>query len=331
MLEALELPSSEIETKLDSLTIARRVIQTEETALAALRNSLDGSFLDAVEIILNSKGRIIISGMGKSGHIGAKIAATLASTGTPAFFVHPGEASHGDLGMITKDDVVICISNSGETSELSDLIAYTRRYNIPLIAIAARIESTLCKSADVALVIPKMPEACPNGLAPTTSTTMTLALGDALSVALMERRDFTSDHFRKFHPGGKLGAKLLKVADLMHKAPEMPLVHQDDFMSNVLIEMTSKTFGCAGVIDEHDVLQGVITDGDLRRSMSENFLSKTAKDVMSKNPRTITKTKLATEAVAILQEKSITGLFVTDNEKPIGFLHIHDCLRAGVI
>jgi arabinose-5-phosphate isomerase len=321
---------------IDAVNIGKNVILTEKNALETLALHLDEHFTQALEIILHAKGRVIISGMGKSGHIGAKIAATFASTGTPAFFVHPAEASHGDLGMITKDDVVICMSNSGETSELSDLIAYTRRYHIPLIGIVAVKNSALGTSSDVALVIPKMPEACPNGLAPTTSTTMMLALGDALAVALMQMRGFTSDHFRQFHPGGKLGSKLLKVADLMHVMSDIPLVKDTDLMRHVLLEITSKSLGCTGVISDDGVLMGIITDGDLRRAMSgamsDDFLDKQACDVMSHNPQTISGDKLAIEAVALLEEKSITGLFVTGTDaKPVGFLHIHDCLHAGVI
>lgn len=320
------------ENKTDIIHAAKEVILTEAEALKELSESLGDEFIEATYIILNSKGRIIISGMGKSGHIGAKIAATLASTGTPAFFVHPGEASHGDLGMITQNDVVICMSNSGDTSELSDLIAFTRRYNIPLIGMAARRDSALGKASDVALVIPRMQEACPNGLAPTTSTTTMLALGDALAVALMKLRGFTSDNFRQFHPGGKLGAKLLKVADLMHVAPDIPTVKMTDTMSTILLEMTSKSFGCTAVISDSHTLEGVITDGDLRRAMSDNLMSMTAKDIMSSKPQTIAGSRLATEAVATLEDKSITSIFVTDqNNQPIGLLHIHDCLRAGVI
>ncbi|MEM6603232.1 MAG: KpsF/GutQ family sugar-phosphate isomerase [Pseudomonadota bacterium] len=324
--------TTDVKEKVDILTVARQVVTHERNALEALGECLGQDFEDAVRLICGAKGRVIISGMGKSGHIAAKISATLASTGTPAFFVHPGEASHGDLGMVTKDDVVICLSNSGETSELSDLIAYTRRYNIALIGMVARRDSALGTSADIALVIPKVPEACPNGLAPTTSTTMMLALGDALAVALMKLKDFTSDHFRKFHPGGKLGAKLLKVADLMHVAPDIPVVKMDMLMSEILIEMTSKSFGCTAVVDNEGILCGIITDGDLRRSMSDALIGKKASDVMSVHPKTISGTRLATEAVSLLQENSITSVFVTDHYgRPIGLLHIHDCLRAGVI
>ena len=320
------------DAKNDILEAAKQVILTEADALQNLSNSLGDAFISATNIIVKAKGRVIISGMGKSGHIGAKISATLASTGTPAFFVHPGEASHGDLGMITKEDVVICMSNSGDTSELSDLIAFTRRYNIPLIGMVARPNSTLGKASDIALIIPKIKEACPNGLAPTTSTTTMLALGDALAVALMQLRGFTTDNFRTFHPGGKLGAKLLKVADLMHVRPDIPLVKKSDNMTDVLLEMTSKSFGCTAVIDEKNSLCGIITDGDLRRSMSDKLLTRTAGEIMSISPKTIRGDKFVTEAIAIVEENAITSIFVTDDDNsPVGLLHIHDCLRAGVI
>lgn len=318
--------------KIDLLKVARDVIAIEATALNTLKDHIGQSFIDAVELIAGRSGRVIISGMGKSGHIGAKIAATFASTGTPAFFVHPAEASHGDLGMITSDDIIICLSNSGETSELSDLIIFANRHNIPLIAIASNKESALGRAANITLELPANQEACPNGLAPTTSTTLMLALGDALAASLMTLKGFTAEHFRNFHPGGKLGAKLLEVSNLMRLATDLPIVQADTVMSDVIIEMTSKALGCTGVCDHTGKLIGVITDGDLRRGMSDTFLDKKAADIMTHNPMTIDQSKPAAHAVSLMERQAITGLWIVDNaHKPIGFLHLHDCLRAGVV
>lgn len=314
----------------DFLATARRVIETEAEALHVLAAALDDSFARAVSLILETRGRVVVSGMGKSGHIGRKIAATLASTGTPAQFVHPAEASHGDLGMVTEADVALVLSNSGETPELADLIAHTRRFSIPLIGVASRADSTLIRACDVALILPKAPEACGTGIVPTSSTTMTLALGDALAVALMEHRAFTPDHFRLFHPGGKLGARLLKVRDLMHT--EMPLTQEAAPMSEALISISRYGFGATGVTDAVGVLTGVITDGDLRRHM-EGLLSHTAGQVMTRNPRTVEPEALAERAMAIMNDRKITCLFVVDpagNGTAAGVLHIHDLLRAGV-
>ena len=314
------------------LAAARRVIQTEAEALGLLAQSLDASFARAVELMLSAKGRIIISGMGKSGHIGWKIAATLASTGTPAQFVHPAEASHGDLGMISASDVVLMLSNSGETPELADIIAYTRRFGIPLIGVASRPESTLLKASDVALVLPRAPEACGTGIVPTTSTTMTLALGDALAVALMEHRRFTPEDFREFHPGGKLGAQLSRVSDLMHKGDALPLVAEGTPMGDALLTISQKGFGVVGVTDDAGCLAGIVTDGDLRRHM-DGLLSHKAAEVMTKSPRTIAPDALAQEAVALMNAKKITCLFVVDpngNGAAEGLIHIHDCLRVGL-
>lgn len=311
----------------DYLATARRVIETEAQALGALGAGLDDSFTDAVEMILRAKGRVIVSGMGKSGHIGKKIAATFASTGTPAQFVHPAEASHGDLGMVTAEDVALILSFSGETPELANLIAHTRRFGIPMIGVAGRADSTLLRQADVALVLPAQPEACGSGIVPTTSTTMTLALGDALALALMEHRQFTPEHFRVFHPGGKLGAKLARVSDLMHS--ELPLVPVDMPMSEALLVMSGKGFGVLGVT-ENDRLVGIITDGDLRRHMA-GLLTHTTGEVMTRGPRTITPEALAQKAVAVMQERKITVLFVVEGERPVGLIQIHDCLRAGVV
>ena len=312
----------------DFLATARKVIGIEADGLRALSDTLDGSFVDAVEVILRAKGRVIVSGMGKSGHIGRKIAATLASTGTPAQFVHPAEASHGDLGMVTENDVALVLSNSGETPELSDIIAHTRRFRIPLIGVASRADSTLLTQADVAIVLPRAAEACGTGVVPTTSTTMTLALGDALAVALMEHRAFTPEHFRVFHPGGKLGAKLSKVGDLMHV--DLPLVSEDTPMPEALLTISQKGFGVVGVTDAAGALIGIVTDGDLRRHMA-GLLDHSAGEVMTRAPRTIRPSELAEAAVAEMNSRKITCLFVVDEGRPVGILHIHDCLRAGVV
>lgn len=314
------------------IATARRVIGIEARGLAALAEALDGSFAAAVDLILAAKGRVIVSGMGKSGHIARKIAATLASTGTPAQFVHPAEASHGDLGMVTQGDVALVLSNSGETPELADIIAHSRRFGIPLIGVASRAGSTLLTQADVAILLPQAEEACGTGIVPTTSTTMTLALGDALAVALMEHRHFTPEHFRTFHPGGKLGARLLKVADLMHVGDAVPMVAATTPMGDTLVTMSSKGFGVAGVTDAAGRLVGIVTDGDLRRHMA-GLLTHTAGEVMTQNPRTVPPGALAEKAVAEMRDRKITCLFVLDpagDGRATGILNIHDCLRAGV-
>lgn len=316
----------------DFLKIGRRVVNREAAALGALATSLDDNFADAVNLILGASGRVIVCGMGKSGHIARKIAATFASTGTPAHFVHPAEASHGDLGMMAQGDVTLILSNSGETPELSDVIAYTRRFNIPMIGVASRAVSTLLKQADVALVLPPAEEACDTGIVPTTSTTMTLALGDAIAITLMEHRRFTPENFRQFHPGGKLGARLSKVEDLMHVGAELPLIKSDTAMSEALLIISQKGFGVVGVQNTVGALAGVITDGDLRRNM-DGLLSKTVNEVMNATPTTIAPDALAEQAVAVMNDRQITCLFVTEGGRggqPLGILHIHDCLRAGV-
>jgi arabinose-5-phosphate isomerase len=311
------------------LEAAARVLRIEGEALLALAANLPADFSAAVEQLIVCKGRVILSGIGKSGHIARKIAATLSSTGTPAYFVHPAEASHGDLGTITPTDVVIALSNSGETTELGDLIAHTKRFSIPLIAISSRAASTLAQAADLCLTLPAAPEACPLGLAPTTSTTMALALGDALAVALMERRGFEPEHFRAFHPGGRLGARLARVGQLMRGAEDLPLVPTDAPMAETLLVMTQKGFGTAGVVADGK-LAGVITDGDLRRNM-DGLMGKTALDVATRTPLTAPPEMLAVEAIALMNQRKITMLFVTDAEsRPLGILHIHDCLRAGL-
>lgn len=278
------------------LAIGRRVIGTEAAALTLLADLLGAAFVRSVDLLLAVRGRVIVSGMGKSGHIARKIAATLASTGAPSFFVHPAEASHGDLGMITPADVVMLLSNSGETAELADLIAYTRRFAIPLIGIAGRADSTLLRAADVALVLPAAPEACAVGLAPTTSTTMTLALGDALAVTLMERRRFTPEQFRGFHPGGKLGARLATVGQLMHGGADLPVIEPGASMGEALLVMSGRGFGVVGVLDAAGDLAGIVTDGDLRRNL-DGLLDKRVDEVMTRNPRTIQSTALASEAL----------------------------------
>lgn len=313
-----------------TLATGRRVLALEAQAMMRHAETLEDAFADAVDMMLRARGRVIVSGMGKSGHVAAKIAATMASTGTPAQFVHPAEASHGDLGMVTADDVALVLSNSGETRELADIIAHTRRFSIPLIGVASKRDSTLLKTADIALMLPKAREACSVGLAPTTSTTLTMALGDALAVAMMERRAFTPEHFKLFHPGGKLGAQLVKVEALMHT--DLPLVAEDAPMSEAILQMTAKGFGMAGVVDAEGNLAGVITDGDLRRHM-QGLMEHRAGEVATRRPKTIRPGQLAQEALAVMNKRKITCLFVVDDKtgnRPVGIVHVHDCLRAGV-
>jgi arabinose-5-phosphate isomerase len=316
------------------IATAKQVLEAEAQALTVLAASLDGAFAAAVERIAQIRarhGRVVVTGMGKSGIVGRKIAATLASTGTPAFFVHPAEASHGDLGMITVHDAVLALSNSGETSELSDVTAYTHRWRIPLLAITSRGNSTLALRADHVLLLPPVGEACPLGLAPTTSTTMMLALGDALAVALLERHDFSPADFQTFHPGGKLGKSLLRVLDLMHGVDTLPLARPEQAMPDVLAIISRAGFGCAGVADAEGRLVGVITDGDLRRHMDERLIHKPASAVMSPTPKTIGPEKLAAEALALMDRHKIATLFVTDAlGRPVGLLQTYDCLRAGL-
>ncbi|MGM0585379.1 MAG: KpsF/GutQ family sugar-phosphate isomerase [Pseudomonadota bacterium] len=332
-------PLTDAERRARDMEIGRRVLRTEAEALAGFADTLGESFAEAVELMLGCPGRVVVSGMGKSGHVGRKIAATLASTGTPAFFLHPAEASHGDLGMLTESDVALVLSNSGGTPELADVIAHCKRYGIPLMGMASRPESPLLQQSDVALLLPRAPEACAVGLAPTTSTTLAMALGDALAVALMERREFTAEHFSVFHPGGKLGAQLVKVRDLMHTGDELPLVGEDASMRDVLLEMTRKGFGIAGVTDADGALVGVVTDGDLRRNM-EGLLERRAGEVATRAPRTIGPDSLASEALNIMnsRERPVLCIFVTApasdaaaaGPAPLGILHVHDCLRAGL-
>jgi len=316
------------------IATGRRVLETEAAALTACAEGLGERFAEAVEVMRATRGRVIVSGMGKSGHVARKIAATLASTGTPAQFVHPAEASHGDLGMVTTADLALVLSNSGETRELADIVAHTRRFSIPLIGVASRPDSALLRAADLALVLPKAEEACWVGLAPTTSTTLTMALGDALAVALMEVREFTAERFRLYHPGGKLGAQLVKVRDLMHGPDRMPLVPEEMPMRDALVEMSVKGFGIVGVTDTQGALVGVVTDGDVRRNL-ERLFECSAGDVATRTPKTILADALAVEAVALMNAPPRPALclfvFETATEQvPAGVLHIHDCLRAGI-
>ena len=308
---------------------AKKVLQTEADALETLKNDLPNDFSDLVKLILNLNGRVIVSGVGKSGHIGNKIAATLASTGTPAYFVHATEASHGDLGMITEKDLCLLISNSGETSEIFDIIAHARRFSIPVATISSNTESTLVKAADFKLCLPVVEEACPIGMAPTTSTTMMLALGDALAVALMEAKNFNTENFKVLHPGGKLGAKMMMVSQVMHKSDALPLVETQTSMKETLLTMSSRGFGIAAVVNEKDFLVGVITDGDLRRHIND-LMSKTAGEIASLSPITVVRETFVVDALKLMQENKITVLIVTSAEnKPVGILHIQDLLKVG--
>lgn len=314
------------------LASAKRTIDKEVEALRMMENELDENLSKALDLIESCRGRIIVTGMGKSGHIGRKIAATFASTGTPAFFVHPSEASHGDLGMLTTADVVLAISNGGESKELSDILLYCKRFGIPLIAITKNPQSSLGKNSDLVLKLPDDGEACPLGLAPTSSTTATLVMGDILAVDMMERKGFSETDYKQRHPGGKLGAILRRVSDLMHSGAEMPIVSEDTVMQEALLEMTSKMLGCVGIINKKGELVGIITDGDLRRWLSPELMAEKACKVMTKNPQTISPDALAIEALNKMNNtgKGITNLFVVEGKKPVGVIHIHDCLRAGV-
>ncbi|ATC32482.1 KpsF/GutQ family sugar-phosphate isomerase [Caulobacter vibrioides] len=317
-------------TAFDAVTVGRRVLAIEADALRTLSDSLSEAFAQAVETIFDAKGRVVCTGMGKSGHVARKIAATLASTGTQAMFVHPAEASHGDLGMIGPDDVVLALSKSGAGRELADTLAYAKRFSIPLIAMTAVAESPLGQAGDIVLLLPDAPEATAEVNAPTTSTTLQIALGDAIAVALLERRGFTASDFRVFHPGGRLGAMLRTVGDLMHGDDELPLIAADAAMSDALLVMSEKRFGAVGVVDGAGRLTGLITDGDLRRHM-DGLLTHAAGEVMTHAPLTIGPGALAAEALKVMNERRITVLFVVDGERPVGILHVHDLLRAGVI
>jgi arabinose-5-phosphate isomerase len=307
----------------------RRVLRIEAEALADLAAAPPASLALAVALILATRGRVIVSGIGKSGHVGRKIAATLASTGTPAFFVHPAEASHGDLGMVTPADLCLMLSNSGETDELRDLIAHCLRFDIPVVAMTKVPGSTLAQAARVAVVVPDRPEACPIGMAPTTSTTMMLALGDALAVALMEARGFLPEHFRTYHPGGKLGARLMTVRQVMHGGEAVPLVPEGASMADTILVMSARGFGVAGVTDPSGRLVGVISDGDLRRNMA-GLLERQAGAVATRDPVTVAPGTLAAEALAIMNQRKIGVLFATEAGQPVGIVHVHDLLRVGV-
>jgi arabinose-5-phosphate isomerase len=318
----------------DLIASAVRTLEVEATGIStlstAIHDGLGRAFIAAVELISAARGRLIVTGMGKSGHVARKIAATFASTGTPAFFVHPSEASHGDLGMITPDDVIMALSWSGETVELKDLLDYSRRFRIGLIAITAVSDSTLGRAADVVLAIPQAREACPHNLAPTTSTLMQAALGDALAIALLESRGFTAVDFSRLHPGGRLGAMLKFVRDIMHSGSEIPLATVGTRMSEAIAEMTAKTFGCVGIVDRRGLLVGIITDGDLRRHMSANLLDLKVEEVMTSEPKTVRPDQLVSEALELLNSMKKTQLIVVDAGKPVGVVHFHDLLRAGV-
>jgi arabinose-5-phosphate isomerase len=323
-------PKSQSQSLVDS---ALRTLEAEAggvTALsAAIRDGMGNSFIAAVELIRAAAGRVIVSGMGKSGHIGRKIAATLASTGTPAFFVHPGEASHGDLGMIAPGDVIMAMSWSGETAELKNLIDYSRRFRIGLIAVTSDSQSTLGKASDVALALPHAREACPHNLAPTTSSLMQLALGDALAIALLESRGFTAVDFGLLHPGGRLGALLKFTRDIMHTGETVPLMPTGTRMSDAVLEMSAKGFGCIGVTSSDGHLVGIVTDGDLRRHMRDDLLNASVEDIMTRGPKTVRPDQLVSEALELLNALKITALFVVDSGRPIGIVHIHDLLRVG--
>lgn len=312
------------------VTAAKKVLKTEADALVKLQDDLPVDFSDLVKLILKLTGRVIVSGVGKSGHIGSKIAATLASTGTPAYFVHATEASHGDLGMITAQDLCLLISNSGETIEMFDILTHSRRFGIPVATMSSNCESTLVKTADFKLCLPMAEEACPIGMAPTTSTTMMLALGDALAVALMEAKSFNAENFKVFHPGGKLGAKLMTVGQLMHKNDTMPLVKTETSMKETLLTMSSKGFGIAAIVDEIGCLVGVITDGDLRRHI-DDLLGKNAGEIASLSPITVAEETFVVDALNLMQDRKISVLIVTSaDSRPVGIIHIQDLLRVGV-
>lgn len=332
-MNATSQPPASTLSALRTLGLERAGIAALEAALLDSSSGLAARFDAAVAMITRATGRVIVTGMGKSGHVGRKIAATLASTGTPAYFVHPGEASHGDLGMIQAGDAILALSWSGETAELADIITYSRRYGIALVALSSNAESALGREADVCLDLPKSEEACPNGLAPTTSTTMQLVMGDALAVALLEARGFTAQDFRQFHPGGKLGANLSFVRDIMHKDEAIPLVPLGAHMEHALIEMTGKRFGCVGVVDDAGLLVGIITDGDLRRRMkvSHDLLAEPVEQVMTPRPMTISPDTMAAEALALLNETKRSVVLVVDGHlKPVGIVHLHDLYRVGV-
>jgi arabinose-5-phosphate isomerase len=322
-------------TESDAALSAIRTIRAEKSGLddleKALSNGLSESFTAAIARLGGISGRVIVTGIGKSGHVGAKIAATLASTGTPAFFVHPVEANHGDLGMITPDDAIIALSWGGESTELQGILAYSRRFSIPLVAVTSGPNSTLARSADIVLCLPKSQEACPHGLAPTTSALMQLAIGDAIAVALLEARGFTAVDFKTFHPGGKLGATLSHVRDVMHVGERVPLVPKGTSMPEAVLVLSRKRFGCVGVVDEDGRLCGIVTEGDMARNLARDLSVLDVEDVMTPNPKTVKETVLAATAMALLEQHSISALIVIDEDhRPQGIVHFHDLLRIGV-
>jgi arabinose-5-phosphate isomerase len=313
---------------------AARTLQLETEGLSALKAALASDLIDsfaaAVEMLRACRGRVIVTGMGKSGHVGLKVAATLSSTGTPAYFVHPSEASHGDLGMITRDDLIVAFSWSGETVELGNIVSYSRRFAVPLIAVTSNPRSTLAEAAELVLALPQAKEACPHGLAPTTSTVMQLALGDCLAMALLDSKGFTARDFKALHPGGQLGARLKFVSDLMHKGDRLPLAPADAVMTEAIVVMTEKALGCLGVVDDSGFLKGIITDGDLRRHMGDGLLARRVAEIMTPAPKTVSPDLLASAALEMINSSKITTLFVVENGRPVGIIHIHDLLRAGV-
>lgn len=328
------LPMKKLPDRSAAIASALRTVATEQAGVAALaealNNGLSDAFARAIELVSEIRGRVIVTGVGKSGHIGAKIAATLASTGTPAFFVHPAEANHGDLGMIARDDAIIAMSWSGESAELKGIIAYSRRFSIPLVAITSGEASALAREADVVLLLPRVPEACPHGLAPTTSTLLQLVVGDALAVALLEARGFTPDHFRTFHPGGQLGANLMQVREIMHKDDHVPIALVGSALRDAMVTLSKKRFGCVCVVEDDGRLAGIVTDGDLARNLDRNLGSLIVDDIMTRAPKTIDPDMLTSEAMAALDENRISALVVVEDGKPVGIVHFHDLLRIGV-
>jgi len=325
---------SPLEDRSEAVASAMRTLQLEAEGLSALRSALAADlvhgFTAALEMLRACRGRVIVTGMGKSGHVALKVAATLSSTGTPAYFVHPSDASHGDLGMITRDDAILAFSWSGETVELGNIVSYSRRFAVPLIAVTSNPDSTLAQAAEVVLALPHAKEACPHGLAPTTSTVMQLALGDCLAIALLESKGFTAIDFKALHPGGQLGARLKFVSDVMHKGDRLPLTSADAVMSEAIVVMTEKALGCLGVVDNDGKLKGIITDGDLRRHMGGGLLGLRAIDIMTAEPKTVTPDLLASAALEVINASAITALFVVEDGRPVGIIHIHDLLRIGV-
>jgi arabinose-5-phosphate isomerase len=332
--QPLMTPSSGTQNANAAVQSALRTLEVGSSGIAAIASALQGplgaAFAGTVDLIRQARGRVIVTGLGKSGHIARKVAATLASTGTPAFFVHAAEASHGDLGMITPDDVIMALSWSGEQPEMKNLVNYSARFAIPMIAVTSNAESSLGQAARIVLELPKAREACPHNLAPTTSTLMQAAIGDALAIALLESRGFTALEFAKFHPGGKLGAMLKHTSDLMHTGDAVPVKPVGTLMSEALVEMSAKGFGCVAIVDARGQIAGIITDGDLRRQMRSDLMTLLVEDVMTRNPKVIDRDSLASEALELLNSAKITTLIVTEAGKPVGIIHLHDLLRAGV-